>query len=440
MVQAKETNIVNGIAGKVAGVQVTNSSGMPGSSSRIVIRGNTSLTGNNQPLFVIDGIPIDNSQVYAGSSADDPVISWGTTNRGIDIDPNIIENMTVLKGASATALYGLACSRRRNYYHHKSGNGLASLGKKKGPMISFTSNFALDYARLPKFQDKYSLGVGGVYNDGETQQNSSSWGARMDTLPGVTKYDPRKQFFQTGVTYDNSINLSGFTDKSSYFLSYSNLNQTGIVPGSKYVRNSFFGKFSNVLSEKLRATVNINYVNSNNDRFPEGNGTQSYLWTVYGAPINYNLEPGANPDGTQRLFRTGRNNPFWLVDNTGLNMKVDRFILYATLSYDVLPWLNIIERGGLDMYTDRRKYFEAAGIVSPYPDGRIYDQVINNMQFNNDLIVTAKKAFNEDWNGSILIGNNVLTESMSSYYTEGQGLSIPGFYNISNAEVITSRE
>jgi len=278
VVDAKQDNIVNALSGKVAGVQITNSSGQPGSSAQIVIRGNSSLTGDNTALFVIDGIPIDNSEA---GNPDGPLGAGGTSNRGIDIDPNIIESVTVLKGAAATALYGANASRGAIIITTK--NGRSGISGK--PTISVSSSYSIQTPLTPELQDIWAQGSNGNYVDGNNGQfGSTSWGPKIDTLrvngQPVPKHDPFKEFFQTGHTTDNNVSVSGYGDKSSYVTSYSFLRNDGIVPTTNYIRNSFFAKYSINFSPKVSLTTQFNYIHSDNKRTLDGNSLEAPLWTV----------------------------------------------------------------------------------------------------------------------------------------------------------------
>lgn len=428
LVDAKENNLVNALAGKVAGVQITNSSGAAGSSSKIVIRGSTSLTGENGALFIVDGVPIDNTEA---GNPDGALSAGGTANRAIDIDPNIIESVTILKGSAASALYGSAAARGVVLITTKTGKGK--------PSISLSSGITFDTPILPEFQDKYAQGNNGVYVDGNNGQlSSSSWGPLIDglTVNGqpVQKHDPRKEFFKTGFTTDNTVAVNGSTDNSTYLVSYSYLKTDGTVPSTDFDRHSLFTKFSNKITKDITVTGQFNYVNSVNNRLAEGNGLASPYWTVYAAPISWDPFPTTNPDGSQRVYRAARNNPYWLVDNTKFVSAVNRFLPVLTVSYNPLPWLTITERGGADIYNDNSNYHEAAGIIGgESADGKVYNREINFKQYNNDIIVEAKKNFTEDWFGSIIIGNNILSKSSNTVFVKGVGLSVNDFYSISNA-------
>ncbi len=437
LVESKQDNLVNALAGKVAGVQINNSSGMPGSSSRIVIRGNTSLTGENQALFVIDGIPMDNSEA---GNPDGSLGAGGTVNRASDIDPNIIESITVLKGTAATALYGSSAARGAVIITTKNGGQ----GKSGKPTISFSSSYSFENPILPKFQSKYAQGSGGKYVDGNNGQlGSSSWGPLIDTLKvngaPVPKRDNVKDFFRTGHTTDNNVTVSGYSDKSNYLASYSYLKTNGTMPTTDYNRHAFFVKYGTKLLSNLNLTTQFNYIYSDNHRLLEGNSLASPLWTVYAAPISWNPLPTTKADGSQRVYRAARNNPYWLLDNTGLEDKTNRIIPVINLSYSPFSWLTITERLGADMYVNNTSYHENIGIIGSTNDsGRLYTRAIQYQQFNNDIILQAKKNINKDLSLDVILGNNILTNYNNSDYTQGVKLSIPGFFNISNASNVTS--
>ena len=437
VVDAKQDNIVNALAGKVSGVQITNSSGQPGSSSQIVIRGNSSLTGNNGALFVIDGIPMDNSEA---GNPDGPLGAGGTSNRGIDLDPNIIESINVLKGAAATAIYGSSASRGAILITTKSGRGGGTMNK---PTVSLSSSYTFAQPLYPDLQRTWAQGSGGQYVDGNNGQlGSASWGPKLDTLKvngaSVPYHDALKEFFRTGHTTDNNVSVSGASDRSSYVVSYSFLKNDGIVPTTDYVRNSFFAKYSTKLSNKINLTTQFNYIHSDNNRTLDGNSLEAPLWTVLSAPISWNPFPTTNPDGTQRIYRAARNNPYWLLDNTGLKDKVDRIIPVFNFSYSPLSWLTITERLGGDMYYNPTEYHENVGTVGSFPTGRVYNRAITYQQWNNDLIFDARKNFSRDLFGELIVGNNILVNYNDSKFVQGVGLSIPGFYNIGNATNVTS--
>jgi TonB-linked SusC/RagA family outer membrane protein len=448
LVAAKQDNVVNGLAGKVSGVQITNTTGMPGSSSRIVIRGATSLTRENQPLFVIDGVPIDNTEAGSidatNAGANNAALNQGSSsNRAIDLDPNIIESVTVLKGAAATALYGAAAARGAIIITTRTG---ARTGK---PQVSVSSSYSESKPIYYDVQNKWAQGSQGKYINGNLPATKSSfnWGPSVDTLTvngqRVKTYNQQKMFFRTGHTTDNNVSVTGANDKSRYLISYSYLKNDGITPQTDFTRHSAFGKFTSQLGGKVTSTIQFNYINSTNNRVNEGNGLANPLWTVFAAPITWNPHPSALPDGTQNLYRSqSRNNPYFVLDNTGFVSQVNRFLPTATLTYNALPWLTITERVGTDIYTDQASYHESSRIINGtfLNNGGVSNRVQNYRQFNNDLIIQMHKDLTSDLVGDFLIGTNLLSRYSRTNTQTGQGQNVEDFYNISNFSVITGSD
>lgn len=450
---SRETNIVNALAGKVAGVQINNSGGQAGSSSHIVIRGNTSLTGNNEPLFVVDGMPIDNSTNRGvGEVTESALFNGYGGNRGIDIDPSIIENVSVLKGASATALYGSRGAFGVVLITTKKGEKDAS---RKFPKVAFSSTLALDNAITQGYQTSYLGGSLGLYKNGlpanlggyseaagGATQSSASWGPHKDSVSqavisaiGKPAFsDPRKDFYRTGQVYNNSISLSGGANKSSYILSYSNVNQNGVVPNNTFKRNSILASFTTQLNEKFTTSTSLNYVNSDNQRMPEGNTKRSYLYSLNFAPINFDAKAVYEKAGNiSWTSSTGFNNPYWLVNNISMPSVVDRVIASNESGLELLPWLKLTNRIGVDTYTDQQQEHVNIGTIS-VPNGRMYESMIRRTQLNNDLILSVDKDLSSDVTLSGIIGNNINTRNYARRTLRGLNLSIPEFYDITNAE------
>jgi len=430
LTNSKENNIVNAMAGKVAGVQITSSSGSPGASSRIVIRGTFSAAGENQALFVVDGVPIDNSETgnVPGGAAGAGV------NRASDIDPATIESMSILKGAAATALYGSMGARGVVLITTKNG------GFNKRAKISVSSDFSIDKAILPEMQQKYAQGTNGTFYDGETLKTGQSWGPALDGLlvngTQIPKYNPY-DFYKTGHSTNNTVSIEGGGPVSDYFMSYSFLDQTGVVPKSEFERHTFFAKHNTKISDKLTSTFQLTYTNSEQNRLPEGasNGPQ---FVVFLQPISWNPYPVTNPDGSQRLYRLSRNAPLWTLDHINNRSVVNRFLPVATFNYKPLPWLTVTERLGADIYTEQTKYLE-----DPSPEiglkGQIMEQNSLYRQYNNDLIVNAEKQFGK-FNVNLLAGTNFRSDYSQVNFQKGVGLVVDGLTNVSAGSVISSSE
>ena len=439
----KETGILNALAGKVSGVQITSSSGQPGASSRIVIRGTSSLQGNNEALVVLDGVPINNAQngnaagVATTPTSSSPSSGVGGSSRLSDIDPSTIESINVLKGSAASALYGSNAARGVVLITTKAG----SLDKK--PTVTLNSQVSFENPILPEMQTKYALGDSGFkYFDGDINKGSTVWGPPIDSLvkAGIVKYNknPMKAFFTTGHSYTNTVSIGGGAERSSYFFSYSNLNQTGIVPTTTFKRNAMFAKFTNRITDQITATLQLNFTLSNNHSIPEGYDLTDPLWTVYTSPASWNPLPYVDASGNQRVFRFSRNNPYWNLYNVYNNGKTSRFIPVMTVNYRPATWLSFTERIGADTYSQQADYYEAPSNVLGTV-GAIAQLSTNYRQVNHDLIGQVNKQFG-DFAVNFLVGNNINTVYNQTHQILGTGTSILNFDNVTNGATIVGKE
>jgi TonB-linked SusC/RagA family outer membrane protein len=473
---AGETNSIAGMAGKVTGVQVINSSGAPGASAFIRIRGSRSLNGENQPLLVVDGVPMDNSQNVSGNPDDgNNALLEGAaqSNRGIDINPDDIESVTVLKGPNAAALYGIAAANGAIVITTK--RGKPTMGRAVN--VTYNGSMSIDQVnRLPKLQNRFTQGDEGTYYGPDTYL-SLSWGALADTMSwngdgtytwdkngdlvgssdptATTKfvpYDNLGTFFQNGTTWNHNLSLSGGNNLATYRLSIGQTNQNGVVPNSDFSRSSVrFNSDANI-STRLRAGVSLNYTHSGGLRVQQGSNTSGLMLGLLRTPISFDNSNGNEdpvndptsyilPDGTQRNYRGGfgYDNPYWAVNKSPFNDDVNRFFGAANVSYDPFKWLNISYRLGTDAYTDNRtQIFDINSRTAPA--GRMYKMSHIRRHINSDLFVTASHNFNENFGGSLLIGHNMYDQHYNRMYTQGDGFIMPNFYNIANATSVLARE
>ncbi|HEX2901077.1 MAG TPA: carboxypeptidase-like regulatory domain-containing protein, partial [Bacteroidia bacterium] len=456
-----ESNVINGLNSKVAGVQVISSSGTPGAASFIRIRGSSSLTGNNQPLIVVDGVPMDNSQNNGGNPDDeDNALLEGVaqSNRALDINPNDIQEVTVLKGPAAAALYGIQAANGAILITTKKGSTTG-----KGVSVSFNTSMAWDQVnKLPELQNKYSQGDLGEYYGPETGV-STSWGALIDSLfwdnnpdpndiydydqhgrivgasdpnanEKVTPYDNLKSFFQTGLTTDNSLALSGGNGISSYRFSIGNTHQTGVVPLSTFDRTTAKLAGETQLSRRLRTAASVGYTRSGGSRVQQGSNISGLMLGLLRTPPTFDNSNGVTDptdpsaylltDGSQRNYRGGGgyDNPFWTINRNPYTDEVNRVYGFTSLTYDVTNWLNIFYRIGTDAYSDDREQAFAIGSRSA-PGGRIFLEKHNYRHINSDLWVTAQHDFSEKFSGSLLVGNNLFSKSYNKLYTQGDGFT-----------------
>ncbi len=331
IVGSQETNLVTALSSKVAGVTVGSSSGSPGSSANIRVRGSTSINGTNSPLFVIDGVPIDNSESGAGVAGVDQ------SNRAVDINPNDIEDITVLKGAAATALYGV-----------RAANGAVIITTKKGvagrPKVTLAATYGIDQVnKLPARQSIYAQGrpSGGVnIHRGPETGEGFSWGPAASELEydgdseyfynsngrlvpagtgnGQTAqiYDPFT-FFDTGNRYDLNLSVQGGSENNTYYVSAGRTSSNGIVPNATFQRNTFKVTTDSKITDKINVGFSANYINSGGNRIQRGSNIQGVMLGLLRTSPTFDNGNGKegrdaaddtgsyiNPDGTQRSYRS----------------------------------------------------------------------------------------------------------------------------------------
>jgi len=468
LTQSREANIVGGLAGKIAGVQVTNSTGAAGGSSYIRIRGASSITGDNQPLFVIDGIPIDNSQL----STENTLGGVAYSNRAVDINPDDIESVNVLKGAAATSLYGIRAASGAIIITTKKGLSSSNVGRMSA---TFSTSLGIDEVnKLPELQTKFSQGRDGQIGSpvAGAAFRPRSWGAALDTLrwqadptwiwdkngrivgqtanpngTPVKPYDNLGDFFRTGYTTTNSFSLSGGNTSSNFYLSLSNMNQSGVTPKNTFERTTLRLSGDHSFSTDLKVSGSVNYSKSGGTRIQQGSNISGVMLGLLRTPITFDNANGVDgaenseayqfANGNQRTYRGffGFDNPYWVVNNTPFTDEVNRVVAYAQADYTPADWISVMYRIGQDFYSDRRKQIYAVNSNS-YVAGRIIEDQYFNSDLTSDLIVTMRKDFDQKMKGSLIIGQNMYSKSLENLYATGDDLVIPGFYNMSNARTL----
>lgn len=452
-----EQNMIQALAGKAAGVYVQGSGGTPGSSSKVLLRGNSTFTGENQPLIVVDGVPIDNStsQSVAGDYAFNMNLQGvNNSNRGVDINPDDIESMNVLKGPAAAALYGV-----------RAGSGAIVITTKKGK--KGTKSFGVDFGtsveiskvnKLPDLQMKYSQGTGGgllnadksgsigagIYKPGAT---SANWGNLTKDSLGITPVDNMGNFFKTGYAYNNNLSITNNTENSSMRVSIGRLDQSGVIPNTKFERTSARLTMDSRLTKRFVMGGTVNIINSGGTRSQNGSNLSGVMLGLLRAPNSYNLNDPAqggykNPDGTQRQYFSIYDNPYWTVNENPFKDNVNRALGNINFTYDPLDWMSITYRLGTDMYTDQRKQIYAIGSWAPdnAPGGEIDENIQRYKEYYSDLLVTFKKDISPDFKTTLLVGNNLNHRYSQDLYLRGRDLGTPGNYNLSNAANLYSSE
>lgn len=476
LVSSGETNMIDGLNSKVAGVQVISSTGSPGGASFIRIRGSASMTGANQPLIVIDGVPMDNSQRNSGNpdnGNNNLLAGVANSNRAIDINPNDIADVTVLKGPAASALYGIQAANGVILITTKRG---ASAGSGKALNVTYNTSVAFDQVnKLPETQTKYAQGISGQYTPPETGF-PLSWGPLADTLfwDGATDYDfdrngnivgqsdpnasipftpynNQEQFFRTGVTTDHDLALSGGSDNANYRFSIGRRNQTGIVPLSEWGRTSIKFAGDVKLSPRIRTAASVGYTNSGGRRVQQGSNISGLMLGLSRSPINFDNSNGSDDpedasayqlaDGTQRNYRGGGgyDNPYWTINENPFTDQVNRLYGFTSVTYDATKWLNVFYRLGTDVYSDNRQNIFAINTRTA-PAGQTFLEKHNYRHVNSDLWITLSHDFNEKFSGSLMLGNNLYAENYNRLYVQGDGFTFPDFTHISNAQSVLTRD
>lgn len=472
LTQAANSNLAGALQGKVSGLDIKPSSGMPGASSQITIRGARSFSGDNTPLYVIDGMPVTSTpDVDTDLQNNGSVSGADFANRAMDIDPNDIESINILKGQAASALYGIRASNGVIVITTKSGKGLA----KGKPQISFSSNLSFDViGRLPEFQKTYAQGASGKYSP----TNSLSWGPKITDLPNdptyggntsnaYTKeygnhegmyyqpqraaagldpwttpqaYDNAKDFFDTGVTWSNSINVAQALDKSSYSVSLGNTHQDGIIPSTGMDRYNVKVSAETKLHDNWTTGFIGNYITTAIDKaVTSGNGL---LRTVYSAPPSYDLAgiPShiAGDPYTQNSFRGAFDQAYWAMDNNKFTENTNRFFGNAYANYKTKfgttdHTLNVRYMFGVDSYTT--DYVDSYGYGSNTGGGKgqIENYGWTNATYNSLLTINYDWNINEDWGLNVVAGNEVIQSNRGKYYEYGTGYNFPGWNHIDNA-------
>jgi TonB-linked SusC/RagA family outer membrane protein len=452
--EARSLNVANSLSGKVAGLNYSTTSNGVGSSSRITLRGNRSLNGNNQPLYVVDGVPISN-----GTKTDNPDIDTGGTTQpdGIsNINPEDIASMTVLKGPSAAALYG-----------NRASNGVIIITTKSGKAgktsVTLSSNFMASTAyNLTNFQNEYGQGDGGVYNP----ISVSSWGGKLDgsqvsawqlqrnpnySGPATTSYSPQPNnvidFYKTGYNLANTISVTTGNEKAQGYFSYTNTRAEGIVQGNALDRHNLNLRLTSKLSDKFSLDVKTNYIVQNIDNLlrtgEESIGTSAYLlprsikfneyrdfeYTDAAGQLqqNYFIDEAGSPGG----------NPYWsALRNDSREDKRNRFIGLASLKYDITNTISLQVRTGLDQMTNkivRNRYATRAfnNNLGSYTEA--YETV---SEFNTDALLSYKEKFG-DFTIGLNAGANMLKQDNSGV-SSGGVLSKRNYFSLINVATVSS--
>ncbi|AKD54362.1 SusC/RagA family TonB-linked outer membrane protein [Spirosoma radiotolerans] len=436
LVQNHQTNLVNALQGKVAGVTISSTGGAPGQGARILIRGINSIdaTRDNQPLFVIDGVLLDNSTSTGttNSGAD----GRGMTNRAADINPDDVETINILKGGAATALYGL-----------RGANGVVVITTKSGKAGALRANYSGTYGfenvnKYPEVQDKYTIGWQGQYDP------HSFWPSFGPTVADAIKIDPThpaklynqfKDAYNTGKQFQNNLSFSGGTDKINFLSSISHLTQDGIIPFTNYGKLSVRLNTNVKFSDKFSTGVNLNYINSGGDRYNAGRYSELLS---YWSP-RYDVRDYLKPDGTMNTYSGDNANPIYTAMTNKFRDNVNRLIGGVNFVYSPLSWLTLNYRAGLDTYSDDRLGTGPGptGLTGEYISednglGFINQYHTNFRAITSTFAASATHKFGSDFNTTLRVGHDLYDRKIRGFGAEGTELTVYNYFDLRNAKTV----
>jgi TonB-linked SusC/RagA family outer membrane protein len=403
--ETQRENFINSLQGRVAGATVNSTSGAPGASTQIVLRGFNSLTGKNSPLFIVDGLPINNDAFTTGlltssatSGLDPSNRSNDYTNRGIDLNPDDIESITVLKGPEATALYGI-----------DAGSGAIVITTRRGKSgklkVSYDNSFRWEHLyRFPEVQTTYSTGTNGVFDSTVRTRFGPKWPA------GTKLYNNVEAFFNDGFSQKHNVNMEGGSNKMTYRANATFQDQLGVIPNTRFTRFAPRLTLVNNFSKKFNMTNSIAYTHTKNIKANRGAGgfmTNLLLW-----PNNFDVRDWKDQFGNRNKIVDDPNfaevdNPFWDVNRNRNEDVNDRYFYNLSLSYDPLKWLNITGRGGIDYYNQWGQYMvhpQSNGFLSVGGFMEYYS--LNFRGLSGNLIATAKNKIGQ-FNTTVRVGTAV---------------------------------
>ena len=426
LVDVRDANFVNTLSGKVAGMVVTQASSGPGSATRVVLRGNRSITGNNNALFVIDGVPVDNTvrgQVtgdFGGINGSD-----GANN----INPDDIESMNVLKGPAASALYG-----------SRAANGVIMITTKKGKAgkvsVDVNSGVVMESPFvLPKLQNTYGQGAGG-----KTSANSPySWGAATTTYP-----DNVKDFFRDAVSTNNSVGIAAGSEKVQTYTSYTNNYNQGILPNNELMRHTLNLRLTSQITKRFSTDAKITYINQKIDNKPRSGEESSVTMNLYKVPRSvdlnnvYNSYEDANGKPTYWTSSGIYMNPYWTLNKTFALEKRNRVIALGSAKYQLTDWLNVQGRLSYDWYADRYNFgYSNNTLLFAGAGGSYSDYTGEQLERNMDVIISGNNAIGKDFAVTYNVGAGSTYNRFSQVGASTNGLSVANRFDLSFASNLT---
>ncbi|MGV8091692.1 MAG: SusC/RagA family TonB-linked outer membrane protein [Mangrovibacterium sp.] len=445
--KAREGNVVNSLAGRVAGLNIMQSSGTAGGASKVIIRGQSSLGSSGQPIFIIDGMPVSNSTLSFGING-----SVDTGSRIGDLSSDDIASVSVLKGAAATALYGARAKDGAIIITTKQGS------KNTKTFVSVNSSVRFENPlELPSFQNEFGPGVGatGAYSMGAW----NGWGPKISDVQD-TQYpiftgdqvtlkaykDNVKDFYDTGMTYTNNISIGGGDSKNDYRIGVTALNQTGIIPNNKYDRYNITFNGGREFSEKLSTRISFSYINASSEGRPAqgSNDANVIIPTINAMPRTMDvnlLKDNWIKDGKPYPLGSGAvantNNPYWVLNRNKYTSSLDRIIGSLSFTYKPIKGLVITDNLGTDFFYDKDRRIWATNTIGEYNKGRFFTYNWDSKIINNDLIVSYEFTPAKDFGIKILGGHNIVQTTTELLSVDAKDLLVADIYAYSNAQTTT---
>lgn len=442
----REVNLTNAMDGKVANMLLSKTNAGPGSSTRIIFRGNRSINGSNQPLIIVDGVRIDNTPQAFNDVTSNVGLARDNGDGISNINPDDVETMTVLTGASAAALYGSDASNGAIIVTTKKGRS----GRGIGVSVSSSAMFE-DPMILPQLQNTYGQGSGGVFDP----KSEYSWGPKMqgqaqtDWTGKSQAFSPQpdnfKDFFRTGSELINSVALSGGNEKAQTYFSYTNTYSNGILPNNGYKRNNLNLRQTYQLMDKLTADIKANYIREDVINRPLAGAANHAMATLYSMPRSLRLGDIKNFEYTDLSdFTLHQNywgtqspafqNPYWSVYRNLYERDRDRLIGMVSLKYQITPELSVQGRTSLDYYQDyaQESDYSNSYWVTYAGGGNYQINKASFRQFNNDLLVNYNKRLSDKFSLNVNAGASLEQFNMENTNSNDQGLVVANAFSLGN--------
>ena len=438
--QTQRENFINALAGRVPGVEINSTSGLPGASTSMVIRGISSLSGSNQPLFVVDGLPISNATTSTGVFASS--LNSGTalnnrgvdfTNRGADINPEDIENITILKGPEASALYGIEAASGAVVITTK--RGKAGVSK-----LDYSNSFRLDrIVKYPEIQQKYGRGANGFTSDAD--ESLYYFGAEYPE--GTRFYDNIGNFFQDAFTQKHNISLSGGSEQTQYRVSASNTNAQGFVPNTSLDKLNLSSAVTANFLDFLTADVTFDYTRSDNEQAFRGSGgplLHLLLWPSTDDASVYLTEGGDRRNYAE--YADAVENAFFNVNSNQFNSLVDRYKLNTRVTAEPTDWLRMVGQVGVDYFTQKNTIVRHPESNTGIDYGGLFDQALittRNLTYQYYAQFHTPTIFDKDISIDFKLGSAVYDYNTFSAAASGQDFQAPDLWSINNTDLETHR-